>query len=76
MSKKKAIQGKYGLELNIVGDGGTFLNFWDSIHGNDVVARVVGDRLYIDGKKAGIKEFVALVKKSISERQTPTDATK
>jgi len=60
---KKGVQGKYGLELNIVGDGRIFLNFWDSIHGNDVVARVVGDRIYIDGKKSSIKEFVALVKK-------------
>lgn len=69
MPRKKPIQGKYNLELNIVGDGRTFLNFWDAIHGQDVVARIIGDRIYIDGKKSTIKEFVELVKKSISERK-------
>lgn len=69
MESKKPIQGKYNLELNIVGDGRTFLNFWESIHGNDVVARIIGDRIYIDGKKSTIKEFIALVKKSISVRK-------
>lgn len=32
--------GEYSLEINSVGDGVVYINFWDSIHGNDVVAEI------------------------------------
>lgn len=39
------IQGKYNLELNFV-DERIFLNFWDSLYGNDVACQVIEGKLY------------------------------
>lgn len=62
------IEGKYNLELNFPGDGRCFLNFWDSIHGNDVCAEVIYGALYIGDKHIKIGDFVEKVKESINKR--------
>lgn len=71
------ITGKHNLELNIVGDGRIFLNFWDWAHGNDVVAEIEGKALrlteYKDDdmevvKYISFEQFVELVKESIQKR--------
>lgn len=68
IKKQKRVQGKYGIELNIVGNK-TWLNFWDYVHGNDVVVRVRGDGLWIGGKKITIHEYITRVRKSIKARK-------
>lgn len=71
------IEGKYNLELNFPGDGRCFLNFWDHIHGNDVVGEFLNGRLeYTDHDSDGnefyreisLGEFIELVKESINKR--------
>ena len=50
---------KIKLELHCLPDGTVWLNFWDSMHGNDVVAQYAGgDTLVIDDKECGIGEFI------------------
>ena len=39
---------KIGLELHVVGDGRTFLNYWNAINGDDVIAEVKEGKLYMD----------------------------
>lgn len=39
---------KIGLELHVVGDGRTFLNYWDAVNGDDVIAEVKQGKLYMD----------------------------
>lgn len=67
------VEGKYALELNFVGDGRLFLNFWDWAHGNDVVAEIKEGNLFlsnVDETEAEIdfNKFVELVKQSILKR--------
>lgn len=45
MSTEKQL--KIGLELHIVGDGRTFLNYWNHINGDDVIAEVKDGKLYM-----------------------------
>lgn len=40
------ITGKYKLEINFVGDGRVFLNYWDYMFGQDVVAEIRDGKLY------------------------------
>lgn len=58
---------KIPLELNIT-ETGTFLNFWDFVHANDVVCTVKDGKLFhhIDDKEVEItfQQFVDLVKAS------------
>jgi hypothetical protein len=62
------LQGKYNLELNIVGDGRVFLNFWDWAHGNDVVAEIENGKLVIENKEITFAQYIELVKESILKR--------
>jgi len=62
------IEGKYNIEINFVGDGRIFLNFWDYVHGNDVVAQVIDGELIYKGRKILMEEYIKLVKESISLR--------
>lgn len=68
------IEGKYNLELNFPGDGRCFLNFWDSIHGNDVVAEIGEDHMYYQAPgdphpyRINIGRYIELVKESINKR--------
>lgn len=73
------IAGKYELELNFPGDGRCFINFWDSIHGNDVVVEYIKGKLeYTDHDAEGnefyrevtIREFIELITESINKRNT------
>ena len=72
------LQGKYNLELNFPGDGRIFLNFWDSIQGNDVIAEVINGELELtstdhEGNETysviTFEEYIELVKSSINQRK-------
>lgn len=39
---------KITLELNLVEPGVEFLNYWDSIGGNDVVAQIIDGKLWME----------------------------
>lgn len=75
-TEQEGIRGKYKLELNFPGDGRCFLNFWDSIYGNDVVIEIINGVLEytdhdVDGefyREISFKEFIELVKQSISKQ--------
>jgi hypothetical protein len=57
---------KVKLELNI-NEGAIHLNYWDSLHGNDVCAKVTDHCLLLesgDGMAVSINEFIRRVKES------------
>lgn len=60
---------KINLELHIVGDGRTFLNYWNSRNGDDVIGELHGDHLLIrdaeDRRAIGLDEFIEKVKSKI-----------
>lgn len=67
------IQGKYELELNFVDDR-IFLNYWDYKFGNDVVAEIIGGKLFQETDKLqpveiSFPEYLRQVGESISERE-------
>lgn len=66
------LEGKYTIELNLPGDGRTFLNFWDNIYGNDVIAEVVGPYLEVDGKRVTMLTFLKMIKQSIEKQNDKT----
>lgn len=45
MSEKRL---KIDLELHVVGDGRTYLNFWNHTNGEDVIAEVKQGKLFMD----------------------------
>lgn len=58
---------KAEIELHVVGDGRTFLNFWNWQNGDDVIAELKNGKLYIsdeDEKESelSLDEFVNKVK--------------
>jgi hypothetical protein len=61
---------KYELELNITDDG-TFLNYWDSGHGNDVVVEVVNGELFLSASpvagRISLDKFIQMVKGNKNE---------
>lgn len=71
-------RGKHNLEFHVVGDGREFLNFWDWAHGNDVVAEIREDKLFVTGydpegnelpeREVNLFEFLKLVRASIQKR--------
>lgn len=67
-------QGKHSLELNFVGDG-VFLNFWDYMHGEDVVVEIKNGKLIFtdyetkEEKEIDFNEYLEKVKQSISLRK-------
>lgn len=58
---------KIGLELHVVGDGRRFLNCWDAINGDDVIAEIKEGKLYMNindvEKEVTFQQFVDLVKR-------------
>lgn len=74
------LTGKHELELNIIGDGREFLNFWDWAHGNDVICQITAEGklmliIYDEAsselptKEITFPEFLQLVKDSIASRR-------
>jgi hypothetical protein len=65
-------EGKYNLELNLPGDGRIFLNFWDSIHGYDVMAELKDGKLILDTsiseREISIQEYLQIVISAINQR--------
>ena len=57
---------KIELELHIVGDGRTFLNFWNWKTGEDVVSEIKNGKLYMDisevETEVSLQQFVDEVK--------------
>lgn len=64
------MEGKYKLEINFVGDGRIFLNYWDYTYGNDVVAEYVDGALYDEKEEITLVEFLKRVQKTISQYPT------
>lgn len=70
----KEITGRYSLEINFVGNGIVFLNFWDAVHGNDVVVEVENGALWItregeeQPRNISFIEYLQLVEESIKKR--------
>lgn len=53
---------KINLELNF-SQNGIFLNYWDSLHGNDVCAKLLDNDIFdIDGEKVSFTQFISQVK--------------
>lgn len=60
---KEHTEAKLKIELNFVGDGRIFLNYWDNIHANDVIAEFKDDKLikkYDDENDVEIHEPISL----------------
>jgi hypothetical protein len=53
---------KIEIELHIVGDGRTFVNFWNYMNGDDVVAELKDGKLYQDDEEISLQKFVDDVK--------------
>lgn len=57
---------KVELELYVVGDGRTYLNFWSWKNGDDVVAEVKDGKLYMDvddvDTEVSLQQFINEVK--------------
>lgn len=49
---------KINLELLIVGDGRTFINFWNHKNGDDVIVEVYNGKLYREGIEISIQGFI------------------
>lgn len=52
MSEKRL---KIDIELHIVGDGRTYLNFWNHTNGEDVIAEVKRGKLFMDVEEEEIE---------------------
>ena len=70
------LNGKHSIELNIVGDGREFLNYWDWAHGRDVCCQIRDGRLFksnwgengdeLPETEITFAEFLDMVRQSIS----------
>jgi hypothetical protein len=62
---------KINIELHVVGDGRTFLNFWNHKNGEDVVAELIDGKLYQDENgvlsEISLQKFVDDVKERVSK---------
>jgi len=65
----KKVTGKYKLELNFVGGGIVYLNYWDYMYGNDVIAEFDNGVLRLDDEPTEISltDFLYLVSETISK---------
>lgn len=71
------VEGKYQIELNYVGDGRLFLNFWNNCGGGDVVCQIRDGKLFLQPldengndlpvREVAFREFLGLVEASIIE---------
>lgn len=46
---------KIDIELHVVGDGRTYLNFWNHTNGEDVIAEVKRGKLFMDVEEEEIE---------------------
>lgn len=56
---------KIQIEINYIEDGRVFLNFWNYMNGHDVVAEILEGKLYQDGIKITLNEFITKVKNAL-----------
>jgi hypothetical protein len=57
----------FDLELNC-GER-IFINYYDSLGGNDVVCEVAGDKIIHEGTEISFADFIKLIKKSSEETE-------
>lgn len=57
---------KTNLELNVTGKG-TFINSWDTVHGNDICGLIRGDKIDVDGELLDFNEFIRRVLGNVCE---------
>lgn len=57
---------KMDIELHVVGDGRTFLNYWNYVDGEDVVAELKNGELHIGKKVVSLQEFIDSIKKKLN----------
>jgi hypothetical protein len=57
---------KINLELHVVGDGRTFINYWNSINGDDVVSEIIEGKIFIEDREVSLNEFINLVKQKFN----------
>lgn len=79
MKNTSKYYGKERLEICFNPDKTMFLNFWDWAHGNDVVAEIKGEEIWLTqydaeanelpSKKITIFDFFKLVKIAIEQRE-------
>ena len=65
--KTEKQEAKLELELNFVGDGRIFINFWDFKGGDDVVAELKDNKLFLvyeNNRETTISEFIKLILES------------
>jgi len=53
---------KIEIELNLPGDGRSFLNFWDYMGGEDVTAEIKDNKLIHQGNEITLNDFINKVK--------------
>lgn len=63
---------KIELELHVVGDGRTFLNFWNWMNGEDVTAEIIDGKLHLNtdvynSKFIELNEFIDMVTSKFKE---------
>jgi hypothetical protein len=60
---------KVQLEVNFCNNK-TYLNYWDSMHGDDVCAELIrGDLVNMDGNIMSVAQFLSLVKTAAVKAQ-------
>jgi len=64
---------KITLELNIPSDGRMFLNYWDSVNGNDLTCQIKNDTAWIPDfdepeKTRTIHKFLEMVARQVVEK--------
>jgi hypothetical protein len=64
---------KHTLELNCPDDR-KFLNYWDSISGNDVVCEIVDGKLMLNEEEITLAKFVELVEQSSQQAEETLNA--
>lgn len=58
---------KIEIEILQVGDGRTFVNFWNYMNGDDVVAELKEGKLFQDEKEISFQKFVDDVKERVEK---------
>lgn len=64
---------KHTIELNCP-DERKFLNYWDSISGNDVVCEIVDGKLLLDKEEITLAKFIELVEQSSQQAEETLNA--
>jgi hypothetical protein len=61
------IEGKFEIEINFVGDGRIFVNYWDYMHGEDVVAEFLAGELVCNNEIITFSQYMDKLKETLSK---------